>query len=599
MAKLIPKLLYILNQREQIQAGAIFVLMILGAAIEMIGIGLIPPFVHLLSQPEIIQQNKYLLWIYQLTGMDSIQKFLILVAGGLIIFYVLKNIYLSLLTYVQFKFLFNQQVSLSDRLFSSYLYSPYTFHLERNPAELILNLSNEVLVMFINVLIPGIVLLAELLVTTFVAVFLIIMEPLASLVSVGVIGTATVGFYSLIRKRTGKLGEVRHYHSSKMIQWINQGLGGLKEVKVLGREKFFLNTFTAHSSEYAIASQFVQTISVLPRLFLESIAVITILLIVVVVLVQGRNMQSILPTLSLFAIAAFRLMPSANRILASLTTIRYFSYSVDVIYRDLLALEKTRNLTPPVPKYVEKSIDFNKIIEIKNVYYQYPNAKNPAVNGISLSIPKSHSIGLVGSSGAGKTTMVDLILGLLTPTQGEILVDGENIQTNLNSWQRQIGYIPQNIYLSDDTIRSNIAFGLPIEEIDEQKVWAAIEAAQLKELVYSLPEQLDTLVGDRGIRLSGGQRQRIGIARALYHDPEILVMDEATAALDNETEREITKALERLSGEKTIIMIAHRLSTVKKCDRLYFLQSGKISCSGTYHQLLARSLEFQAMANID
>lgn len=590
------KILHILNHREKLQVTAIFLLMVLGAGIETLGIGLIPPFVNLLSQPELVQKNQHLLWLYKTTGMNSTQEFMIWLTIGLIGIYAFKNVYLSFLTYVQYRFLFSKQITLSRRLFSSYLYSSYTFHLQRNPAELIRNLSAEVLLMFNNVLIPGIVLLAEVMVATFVTVLLIVIEPVASIVAVGVIGTATLGFYRLIRQRAGNLGKERQYHAGKMIQWVNQGLGGVKEVKVLGREKFFVNAFDEHCTEYARSSQYIQIVNALPRLFLESVAVIAILLIVVVVLVQGRDMQSVLPTLSLFAIAAFRLMPSANRILASLTTIRYYGHSVDVIYNDLVSLENVANIPAKTSTNTETTIHLNKSIELKNVHYQYPNAKEPSLNGISLSIPKAHSIGFVGSSGAGKTTIVDVVLGLLTPSEGEILVDGENIQNNIDGWQRQIGYIPQSIYLSDDTIRCNIAFGMPKEQIDEQKVWSAVEAAQLKELIDSLPEKLDTLVGDRGIRLSGGQRQRIGIARALYPDPKVIIMDEATAALDNETEREFSKALERFSGEKTIITIAHRLTTVKNCDRLYLIEKGKILCSGTYDELLCQSSEFMALS---
>jgi ATP-binding cassette subfamily C protein len=299
--------------------------------------------------------------------------------------------------------------------------------------------------------------------------------------------------------------------------------------------------------------------------------------------------------LSLFAIAAVRLMPSAKRIISTITTIRYSKDSVDVIHYDLLSLETTPTKTSLIKSTQTSSHLFQNTIELKNIYYQYPNASKLSLLGISLSITKGQAIALVGESGSGKTTLVDVILGLLPPSQGEILVDEENILSNLTNWQSQIGYIPQSIYLCDDTIRSNIAFGLPLDQINEEQVWKSLRAAQLGELIRNLPDQLDTLVGERGIRLSGGQRQRIGIARALYHDPEILVMDEATAALDNNTEREFMEALESMSKDKTMIMIAHRLSTVKNCEHLYLMQQGKIIGSGTYNELLSQSIEFRLL----
>ncbi len=333
----------------------------------------------------------------------------------------------------------------------------------------------------------------------------------------------------------------------------------------------------------------------------------------VVVLTMGRSgeFQAIIPTLSLFAVAAFRIMPAMGRIFSAATQIRYHSYSLDAVCNDMTLLEKAVPLSEKEPSsaadkkalesekfyipFSEKVICFDEAIELKDVYYQYPNAKKTVLNGISLTIPKQYSVGLIGPSGAGKTTIINVIVGLLMPTQGEVLVDGKGIKDNLFNWQRMIGYIPQNIYLSDDTIRRNIAFGLADEKIDEEQVWSVLAFAQLEKFVKNLPAGLDTFVGDRGIRLSGGQRQRIGIARSLYHNPDVLVMDEGTASLDNETEREIMQAVKNLSGKKTLIIVAHRLGTVKSCDRLYFISDGKVVDYGTYEELFDKSQEFKAM----
>jgi ATP-binding cassette subfamily C protein len=321
-------------------------------------------------------------------------------------------------------------------------------------------------------------------------------------------------------------------------------------------------------------------------------------MLLVVVLTMGRSgeFQTIIPTLSLFAMAAFRIIPAMGRIFNAATQIRYHSYSLDAVCNDMSLLDKTVNLKTSSASSSEKVICFDEAIELKDVYYQYPNAKKSVLIGVSLTIPKQYSVGLVGPSGAGKTTIIDVIVGLLIPTQGEVLVDSKSIKDNLLNWQRMIGYIPQNIYLSDDTVRRNIAFGLADEKIDEEQVWSVLASAQLEKFVKSLPEGLDTFIGERGIRLSGGQRQLIGIARALYHNPEVLIMDEGTASLDNETEWEIMQAVRNLSGTKTIIIVAHRLGTVKSCDRLYFIRDSKVADYGTYEELFDKSQEFKAMA---
>jgi len=332
---------------------------------------------------------------------------------------------------------------------------------------------------------------------------------------------------------------------------------------------------------------------------------------VVLTMGRGGGFQTIIPTLSMFAVAAFRIIPAMGRIFNAATQIRYHSYSLDAVCKDMTLLDEIVPSSEKEPSsaadkkafesetfytpFSGKALRFDKTIELKDVYYQYPNAKKSVLNGISLIIPKQYSVGLVGPSGAGKTTIIDVIVGLLMPAQGEVLIDGKGIKDNLANWQRMIGYIPQNIYLSDDTIRRNVAFGLTNEEIDEEQVWSALASAQLEKFVKSLPEGLDTFIGERGIRLSGGQRQRIGIARALYHNPEVLIMDEGTASLDNETEWEIMQAVRNLCGTKTIIIVAHRLGTVKSCDRLYFIRDGEVIDYGRYEELFDKSHEFKAM----
>ncbi|MCT7958229.1 ABC transporter ATP-binding protein [Laspinema palackyanum] len=598
--KFLQKFLYLFTTRERWQIAGLFLLILIGAGVETLGVGLVLPFISLLERPQRVEEAGLLRWVYQAVGEPELRQFLIWAGLGFIGIYLLKNAYLTGLTYLQCRFIYDKQVELCSRLFRAYLYSPYPFHLQRNSADLIRNLTSETGVFFNSVLIPGLLALTEVTILACIALFLLIVEPVTSLAAAGGIGLATMSFYRVVRLKLSELGEARQYHYGQVIRTINHGLGGVKEAKVLGREPLFIEEFEKHNIYSTRALQFYQLMSQLPRFFIESIAIVGLMLIVVSVLAQGRNLSAVIPTLSLFAAAAFRLMPSINRILNSVTAIRFSSSSVYVLYQDLMELKPVleNSHLGESRKLAEVQPVLETEIALQNVFYRYPGASDNSLQRVSLTIPKGKSVGFVGSSGAGKTTIVDVILGLLPPTQGQILVDGRDIYDDLSAWQRLIGYIPQSIYLCDDTLRNNIAFGIPEKEINEGWIEAAVKSAQLTELLTSLPEGLDTLVGERGVRLSGGQRQRVGIARALYHNPEVLVMDEATAALDNQTEAGVMESVEKLSGEKTLIMIAHRLSTVKNCDRLYFMSQGQIIDSGTYDELCQRNQEFQIMAQV-
>ena len=603
MKSILSKFLYLFNRREKLQILALFLLILVGAFLETFVVGLIYPFISILKTPEIIQDHSALRWIYSASGVRSTKEFLVWASVGLITVYLLKNVYTVFFAYTQSKFIFNKQISFARRLLATYLFQPYTFHLQRNTAELQNKINVVVFSAFNTFLISALMFVVEVITAIAILGLLISVTPLPSIIAVSVLGAATFVFYNASRKKIGEFGKLKQYHSEHMIQWVNQGLGGIKETKVLGREEFFINAYNSNCIGYVRAERFIQVINQLPRPFLETMCVIGMLIITLLIIVQNKEFQSIIPTMSLFAVAAFRIVPSMNRIFAAVTNIRYNNYSIEMIYNDLILLDKYASFSEKkapddIRKIVvnrENSISFTNAIELRNVCYKYPNADKPVLNSISLTIPKSYSIGFVGTSGAGKTTIVDVVLGLLIPTQGEVLVDGKNIKDNLSAWQRKIGYIPQSIYLSDDTIRRNIAFGLPDDQINDDQIWLVLASAQLEELVNSLSSKLDTFVGERGIRLSGGQRQRIGIARALYHSPEILVMDEGTASLDNETELGIMEAMNRLSGKKTLIIIAHRLSTVKNCDNLYFIKDGKVIDSGTYDELFNKSLEFKTM----
>ena len=373
-----------------------------------------------------------------------------------------------------------------------------------------------------------------------------------------------------------------------------QGLGSIKETLIRGNQGFFHNNYKKHFSQFIRSLRFQQIATQSPRYYIETIVMILIVVLLGIYVKKGVEPQKIVVTLSLFAVAAVRLIPSLNRISGSITKIRFYIPGLNEVYGDIVQCSELSLLKTNV-----KPIEILKIqrqIEVSEVEYQYGISAELAINKVTFNIPRNATVGFVGASGAGKTTIIDIVLGLLTPQKGEILVDGVDIQKNLFSWQKQIGYIPQQIYLMDSSIRLNVAFGIPESEIDEEQVWHSLKLAQLDEVVHSLPNKLDTVIGEHGARLSGGQRQRIGIARALYHDPEVLVMDEATAALDNNTEREFMQALHNLSGEKTILIIAHRLTTVKDCDKIIFFKEGKIEDEGTYDELIVKNSDFKNMA---
>ena len=591
------KIWYLLTSKERIQAIFLLIFMCIGATLELVGIGVIPVFTAFIAQPQSPTQNPVIHYLYQIFNLHSHQELITVVGLILIVIFIFKSIFLIFLSYIQYKFIFNKMRSFSVNLYTTYLSSPYTFHLVRNSSELINYVNNETYHLFVSVILPYMSLLTEGVLITLIAIALIVVEPVTMLIAVSLMAIISVSYYHLIKRKVGDIGKLRQFHASKMVQWINQGLSGVKEIKVAGKEKFFIQNFDLHAKGFTDGNKVALTLGSVPRLTLETFAVIAIVSLVIIGLGQGRSSASLLSGITLFAVAAFRLLPAVNRILAALTSMRYSISALDTIYYDIRNLEAQSKLTGKDNLTLDSTkISLNQSLEFQHVSYHYPQSEQLAIPDLSLVLRKGQVIGIVGHSGAGKTTFIDLLLGLLTPTAGQILADGIDITTNLKSWRRNIGYIPQSIYLFDDTIRANIAFGYFPEQIDDERMWQVLKAVQLEEFVKELPEQLDTLIGEGGVRLSGGQRQRIGIARALYHNPTLLIMDEATSALDNQTEQAVTQAIERLSKDRTVVIVAHRLSTIRNCDVIYMMGRGKVICAGTYDELLANSHEFQQLA---
>ena len=603
MKLFLKKVLCLLDARDRRKFTLLFLFIFGGTLLEFVGIGAIMPLIILLSRPNIVQENDYMRMLYEWVAPSSFNEFSLWVGISVVAVFLFKNIYLSLLIHVQNRMVYSKHVAMSSHLFLSYLYSPYIFHLQQNSSRLLHNITGASLNVTMGVFLPVVTLAAEFFVVCTLAIFVIIYEPVLSSLVIIFLGTLLGIFYLFVRRRLRYLGKQLHIRSSLLFQVVNQGLGSIKETKILGREKFFETSYLKHARQAAKSHAYQSTMQRLPSFYIETMVVILIVFVLLYNLYAGIEPHIILTTISMFGLVAIRLMPSMNRISAALNLIQSHTPFLDEVCGDTHTLaqklDRSRQENHEVPHTSTlPTQEFKQIITLKDLVYVYADASEPALKNISLSFKKRESVGFVGPSGSGKTTIINVLLGLLEPTQGQVLVDGQDIQNDLPAWQRQIGYIPQNIYITDDSIRKNIAFGLFDQEIEEEKVWDALRLAQLETFVKNLPDGLDTVVGENGIRISGGQQQRIGIARALYHDPALLVMDEATASLDNETERSFMAAVGLLSGKKTVILIAHRLTTVQHCDTIFFLAGGRLLIEGTYHDLLAKSSEFRKMAGV-
>ena len=573
----------------------LFAMMMGSAILEILGIGMIPAFVAIVANPKHVLENERFVSFFQFLNISSARELLIYGSVSFIGIFIIKNAYTLLFRYIEARFIYNRRYVLSHKLMRSYMQAPYTFYLQRNTAELHRNTAIEVNLLINSVLKPILILSKEILMALFVIVFLILLEPVLTIVVSLLMGSITGIFMFATQKRIKQYGVEDQIWRVRMLKSIRQGFGGIKEARVLKRENEFIEEFRITALESSTLQRKRTFISQIPKPVIETLAVGGIMMIAIIMTIQGRPIGSIIPVLALFGMAIIRLMPSVQQITQMLTEIKYHLPSVNPIYDDLSLLRKSGVKFKADRNKVEK-FELTNCITINNLRYCYPNSDTHALNGIDLTIERGKAVAFVGASGAGKTTIVDLLLGLLEPTEGQVLVDGHNVFGNISAWQRNIGYIPQFIYLTDDTIRRNIAFGLPEEKIDERRVLDAVKLAQLADLVERLPDGVSTMIGELGTRLSGGQRQRIGIARALYHTPQVLVMDEATSALDNVTEQLIIEAIEALKGERTVIMIAHRLTTVMNCDVIFYMEEGKIIDQGTYQELLQRNIKFNEMA---
>lgn len=571
---MLKKMNYIFSKKDKLKTLLILCGIIMGSFLELMGVAVFSPFVNVLMNPDSIQETWYLKWLYDLFHFSSINYFLASLTGVIIFIYIFKNIFLALQKNWIYKFSYGIQLKLSTRLLKTYVKEPYTFHLSHNIAVLQRSLQEDT-DLFTKGIIHAMELVAEIAVCGTLGIYLMkVSVSIASSVVVLLVFSLLI-FTSISRRYSKNLGKQCQQYKSNLYQWVNQSLGGIKELKILNREEYFINAYEDNYKKYVHGLRINRLIASMPKYFVEAVCMTGLLVAILIKMFWGQkdDFTTFIPQLSVFAVAAFRLLPSVGKINEHVADILYSLPSLDLIYHDLKAIEEE----PEIKKKEELEWQFEKEISVKKVCYHYSDSENMVINNVSFDIPKGKTVAFIGPSGAGKTTMVDIILGLLKPQYGKVYADDLDIHKHSYVWQKEIGYIPQVIYLSDDTIRNNIAFGVDKDQIDERAIENALRRAQLYEFVENLPEGLDTVVGDRGVRLSGGQRQRIGIARALYHDPEVLVLDEATSALDNETEAAVMEAIDHLQGTKTILIIAHRLTTIRNVDMIYEVSGGKVT----------------------
>lgn len=570
---IVKKLNYILTGRQKRELVGITFLIVIGSALELLGVTAVLPVISAIMQPEALVHQKYYSFIYRTLHLRSALQLAVVLIVFMIIVYVVKNAYLIFMYNRQYKFVYKNLHILSDQMMDCYLHQPYLFHVEKSSSELLRNINVDA-GNFYGVLQAGIQLVTEGMVCLTLLVYLLIQDRSITLAILGLMLIILVLFMKVYKKILFRLGQRSRFYFMEVNKWIQQGFGGIKEIKVLNEEDFFCQQFDKAYAGHADTECTYHSLVSIPKPLIETVCIGGLLGTIGIKVMLGADLDYFLPVISVFAVAAFRMLPSFNRITDYLSTIMYQKASVDAVYEDLKEIEKLKEERKQTQ--TEEPMIFEHEICVSQVDFSYPGTDRKVLDQISLTIYKNSSVAFIGHSGAGKTTLADLILGVLNPTRGNITVDGVSIFSRLSGWHKKIGYIPQTIYLLDDTIRRNIAFGIPDEQIDPKKMNYAIERAQLREMVDDLKDGLDTEIGEGGIRLSGGQRQRIGIARALYREPEILVLDEATAALDNETEAAVMDAIERLHGEMTLLIIAHRLSTIQNCDYVYEVGEGKV-----------------------
>lgn len=571
--KLMKRLFYIFPCKQRWQFAGLFILQLIETLLDFFGISLILPFVNILVNAESLHGAGWYGLVSRLIGAEDTASVLLFITLLMIAVYIVKNLFMLFLLNLRVRFIGTNKVKMGTRMITCYMHKPYTFHLQRNTAEIIRNINGDVGGAF--AVISGIFsLISDILIVVALVVYLLAVDFAMTLGVMGALAVCSAIYFLFVRKAIRNMGQKNRKVTARMFKAIQQAMGGIKEVKIIGREKYFAEVYNDAGIESVRLSKQYSVLSAIPGRLIETLCMCTILSILALKIASGEDLSEVVPSLSAFAVAAIRLLPRANGINNSINSITYSMPSLEALYDDLVESDREeaeRLREAEAKKQQKKTVAHGEEqdIFVRGVTYTYPNKNEPVLQNVSLTIAHGSSVGIIGATGAGKTTLVDLILGLLKPDSGTICYGTLDIHEDYAQWQKHIGYIPQSIYLVDDTIRSNVALGIDAEQIDDEAVWSALENAQLADFVRSLEDGLDTIIGERGVRISGGQRQRIGIARALYYDPEILFFDEATSSLDNETEAAVMESINALGSRKTMIIVAHRLTTLRGCDKIY------------------------------
>lgn len=590
MLDVIRKILFILPDSDRWKLIGLVVLMLIGSILEVVGISMLPIFISIVASPGRVLEIEFIQPLLRYFQIDDGGD--LLVFGGVLLvgIFLIKNVYLIGFRYLESRYLSRRFAMMASCLFNRYMNSEYTFITSRNTSEILRNITQETGIVVKHVMEPILKLTMDGILIVATLSLLLFVSPLITLVAVLLFALAGGGFLKVLRGRVQMHGKRAQAERMVMIQTVSEGLAGLKDIRVLQRANLFLTRFKMSAGRYAEALVFRTMTKHATKPVLEIVAVTGMMLIALVLYWTGAPVETIVPLLALFGAAAIRLLPTMREVVEAINSLRFYGYAVHPVYEEFKRVEGSREISATFGDANEQvALPFEREIRFEGVSFAYPARERPAVNDLSLRIGKGEAVGFIGSSGAGKTTLVDLVLGILEPQDGKITVDGVDIKGKRGGWLRNVGYIPQFIFLADDTLKRNIALGLPDEEIEEDRLREAIEAAQLSETIKGLPEGTETCVGERGVRLSGGQRQRIGIARALYANPSVLIMDEATSSLDPETEKYVIESIDRLKGKRTILMISHRLTTVQNCDRLFVIDRGRVADSGRFEEIIGRN----------
>jgi len=583
MLRVLKKFNLFLDGKQKSRLIIVVLLMIVAAIFETIGVSMIVPLVTAITNPEFLGENRYAQIICGLFNLENINEFIIFMFAAFAILYIVKGAFILFETWVQQQFLRNNQVRLQKRLMGIFLHRPYEYYLGISSGEVMQLVVDDVgrsyllLYYLMQFFSEGIVAIA-------LAAVVFVIDPLMAGAVAIVLGIEMLVIMKGLRRKLSDMGIKTRQVNSRINKWMLQAIEGIKATKIGRKENYFHSQYSKYVSKNSKLTGRFNVLNSLPKVVIESVTVAAMMGIMIVMMLSGKSIQSLLPVISAFAVAAVRLLPSANRISMVLNNIPYYEPNLDEVNKNISVVQQARKIEGDDEaiyggkKYSDKGdMPFTKNCGLKDIVYTYPNVEKPVLEGASMEIPYGKSVGIVGTTGAGKTTAVDVLLGLLEPSSGTVYCDDVDIQENYVGWLKNLSYIPQTIYLMDTDIAHNVAYGELDEELDEARILHALEEAQLLDFINTLPEGIHTQIGERGIRLSGGQRQRIGIARALYNDPELLILDEATSSLDNETEAAIMDAVEALHGRKTLIIIAHRLTTIEKCDMVYRVDSGKIT----------------------